>query len=243
MTAGMAAGALYVGTSGFAYPEWKGPFYPADLPAKKMLAHYASLLPSVEINYTFRRMPSDAVLETWRTQTPDGFRLTLKAPQRITHIKRLVDAAQDVDEFVRRAVSLGDRLGVVLFQLPPTLKYRREILEGFLSGLPPVVRAAMEFRHESWADPEVAALLESHQVAVCVAETEAQAPATIPVTARHVYLRLRKLEYDDAEIAAWAQRVQGVLDAGSDVYCYFKHEGGGVGPAYARALLEKIRTG
>ena len=156
MTPATGPGTLYAGTSGFAYQEWKGSFYPADLPAKKMLAHYASVLPSVEINYTFRRLPSDAVLEGWRTQTPEGFRLTLKASQRITHIRRLVDAAGDVDDFVRRALSLGDRLGVVLFQLPPTLVYRRELLEGFLSGLPPVVRAAMEFRHESWAAPEVA---------------------------------------------------------------------------------------
>ena len=241
MTPGSAPGTLYAGTSGFAYQEWKGPFYPADLPAKKMLSHYASVLPSVEINYTFRRLPSDAVLEGWRTQTPEGFRLTLKASQRITHIRRLVDAGGDVDEFVRRALSLGDRLGVVLFQLPPTLVYRRELLEGFLSVLPPVVRVAMEFRHESWAAPEVAELLGEHGVAVCAADTEAKPLASVPVTAPHVYLRLRKEDYAADEIAAWAARVRAVLDGGRDVYCYFKHEGGGVGPAYARALLEGAR--
>ncbi|MEA2590409.1 MAG: hypothetical protein QOD62_240 [Actinomycetota bacterium] len=238
MTPAAAPGTLYAGTSGFAYQEWKGPFYPADLPAKKMLSHYASVLPSVEINYTFRRLPSDAVLEGWRSQTPEGFRLTLKAPQRITHIRRLVGAAGDVDEFVRKALSLGDRLGVVLFQLPPTLVYSRELLEGFLSSLPPVVRAAMEFRHESWGDPEVAKLLEAHGVAVCAADTDAKALASIEVTAPHVYLRLRKVDYGADEIAAWGARVRALLDEGRDVYCYFKHEGGGVGPAYAKALLE-----
>jgi uncharacterized protein YecE (DUF72 family) len=238
MTPGAGGGTLYAGTSGFAYQEWKGSFYPADLPARKMLSHYASVLPSVEVNYTFRRIPSEAVLEGWRTQTPEGFRLTLKAPQRITHIRRLVDAAGDVDEFVRRALSLGDRLGVVLFQLPPTLVYRRELLEGFLSGLPPVVRAAMEFRHESWAAPEVAELLEEHGVAVCAADTEARPLTSVQVTAPYVYLRLRKEDYAPDEIAAWAARVRALLDEGRDVYCYFKHEGGGVGPAYATALLE-----
>lgn len=231
-------GTLYAGTSGFAYQEWKGPFYPADLPAKKMLSHYAGVLPSVEINYTFRRLPSDAVLEGWRTQTPEGFRLTLKASQRITHIRRLVDAAADVEEFLRKAKSLDDRLGVVLFQLPPTLGYRRDLLEGFLSTLPPVVRTAMEFRHESWSDPEVAELLEAHGVAICAADTDAKALESIQVTAPHVYLRLRKLDYAPEEVAAWAARVRPLLLEGRDVYCYFKHEGGGVGPAYAKALLD-----
>ena len=239
MTPPQAQGSLYVGTSGFAYPEWKGSFYPADLAARKMLSYYAGVLPTVEINYTFRRRPSDAVLETWRTQTPEGFRLTLKAPQYITHIKRLTGAQDSIDEFVRMAVSLGDRLGVVLFQLPPNLKYSRELLERFLQGLPPVVRAAMEFRNETWADPEVEELLAAHQVAVCAAETEATALARIPVTAQHVYLRLRKLDYPDDEITAWAGRVRELVESGREVYCYFKHEGGGVGPAYAKALLEQ----
>ena len=229
---------LYAGTSGFAYKEWKGPFYPADLPAARMLSYYAARLPSVEINYTFRHLPSDPVLATWRSQTPDGFRLTLKASQRITHFKRLVDAQADVDEFVRRGVGLGDRLGVVLFQLPPTLKYERALLEPFLAGLPPTVRFAMEFRHPSWSEPEVAGLLEAHQVAVCAADTDALPLSAIPVTAPHAYLRLRKLEYTPEEIAGWGEKVAGLLASGRDVYCYFKHEGGGVGPAYAQALRE-----
>lgn len=229
---------LYAGTSGFAYAGWKGPFYPPDLAAARMLGYYAGQLPSVEINYTFRRLPSEAVLERWRAQTPEGFRLTLKASQRITHFKRLVDARAEVDEFVRRALALGDRLGVVLFQLPPTLSYDREVLERFLAALPSTVRFAVEFRHHSWADPEVAALLGTHGVAVCAADTDEQPLTAIPVTAPHVYLRLRRLEYSPGELAMWAQRVRGVLEHGRDLYCYFKHEDGGVGPAYARALLD-----
>jgi uncharacterized protein YecE (DUF72 family) len=238
MTSGGTPGKLYAGTSGFAYEVWRGDFYPEGLPARKMLSHYASVLPSVEINYTFRRLPSGAVLDGWRTQTPEGFRLTLKAFQRITHFRRLVDTGADVDEFVRLALRLGDRLGVVLFQLPPTLVYRRELLEGFLPVLPPTVRAAMEFRHESWATPEVAELLEAHGVAVCAADSEQRPLPSIPVTAPFVYLRFRKEDYAPEEIAAWGARVRTLLDEGRDVYSYFKHEGGGIGPAYAKALLE-----
>jgi uncharacterized protein YecE (DUF72 family) len=194
----------------------------------------------VEINYTFRRLPSEAVLEGWRSQTPEGFRLTLKAPQRITHFKRLVDVGDDVDLFVRLARGLGDRLGTVLFQLPPNLPYERGLLEGFLQTLPPVVRAAMEFRHSSWSDPEVASLLEVHQVAVCAAETEGLSVETVPVTAPYVYLRLRKAEYSGEEIDRWGQRVRALLGEGRDVYCYFKHEGGGVGPAYAQGLQHAV---
>ncbi|HEU5004227.1 MAG TPA: DUF72 domain-containing protein [Actinomycetota bacterium] len=229
-------GTLYVGTSGYAYKEWKGPFYPEDLAQSKFLTYYAAQLPSVEINYTFRHLPSDAVLETWRTQTPDGFRLTLKASQRITHFKRLVGAEADVEEFLRRAVSLGDRLGVVLFQLPPNFKYQRAVLEPFLASLPPVVRVAMEFRHESWAEPEAVDLMRAHNVAVCGADTAEHPLAAVPVTAPHVYLRLRKEDYAPEELTAWGGRVRETLAGGSDVYCYFKHEGGGIGPAYAGAL-------
>jgi uncharacterized protein YecE (DUF72 family) len=229
-------GILYVGTSGFAYKEWKGPFYPPELAQSRWLRYYAEQLPSVEINYTFRHLPSDSVLEQWRSQTPEGFRLTLKASQRITHFKRLVGTGEDVAEFVRRAVLLGDRLGVILFQLPATFRFDRSVLEGFLAGLPTGIRAALEFRHESWNDPEVAALLAAHGVATCAADTEATPLAGIPVTAPHGYLRLRKQEYLPSELARWGAEVRRVLEGGRDVYCYFKHEGGGVGPAYARSL-------
>lgn len=234
-------GNLYAGTSGYAYKEWKGSFYPEGTKDKEMLYHYSRLLPSVEINYTFRRMPSDSALEGWKTQSAEGFRITLKAPQRITHIKRLKDVGEDVDEFVRKARTLGDRLGTILFQLPPNARFDAERLKGFLDVLPPVCKYAMEFRHDSWRDSQALELLRTSAVALCGADT-AEAPLdAIPVTAPHVYLRLRREEYSPEEISEWAKRIAGVLEGENDVYCYFKHEGGGIGPAYAQALLAAVK--
>ncbi|MGH2709531.1 MAG: DUF72 domain-containing protein, partial [Actinomycetota bacterium] len=222
-------GTLYVGTSGFAYKEWKGSFYPQDLPERQMLAYYSGRLPSVEINYTFRRLPTESALEGWRRQAGAGFRITLKAFQRITHTKRLKDCREEVDLFVRRARHLDDRLGVILFQLPPTLAYDRGRLEEFLAGLAPRGRPicpyAMEFRHPSWSDPEVETLLGAHGVARCAAETETSGVPSIPGTSSHVYLRLRKDDYSREELSRWGSRLENVLAAGRDVYCYFKHEG------------------
>lgn len=237
----VAAGRLYTGTSGFAYKEWKGNFYPADLSDKKMLAHYSEQLPTVEVNYTFRRLPSESTMEGWKAQATPGFKFTLKASQRITHYKRLKDTSQDVAEFVRRAKILGEALGVVLFQLPPNFAANAALLEAFLSELPPMVRYAIEFRHPSWRDPEIERLLTEHGVARCGAETDDLALAEIPITAHFVYLRLRKVDYPDAEIVGWGKLISPALAAGRDVFCYFKHEGGGVGPAYAKRLIEAVR--
>lgn len=230
---------LFVGTSGFAYKEWKGVFYPEGTSDKKMLAYYSGVLPSVEVNFTFRRMPEESTFLSWKQQSAEGFRFTLKAPQRITHFKRLVDCRDDVDEFVRRARLLEDRLGTILFQLPPNLRYEKERLAPFLDALPPVARCAMEFRHESFNDPEVDDLLAANSVARCGADTDEIALATVPVTASHVYLRLRKENYETAELSEWAGRLTKTLKQGHDVYCYFKHEGGGIGPKYALAVKEQ----
>lgn len=237
----MARGTLYVGTSGFAFKEWKGVFYPEGTPDKKMLSHFSSVLGSVEINYTFRRMPSEATMESWKTQSAEGFRFTLKAPQRITHIKRLKDVSDETAEFVRRARLLGEKLGTILFQLPPTLKFDRDRLTSFLQSLPQRGLYAMEFRHESWGDPAVGELLSGAQVALCGADTEATPVKEIPVTAQHVYLRLRREDYSDEALDAWAGKVSSALDAGRDVYCYFKHEGGGVGPKYALHVRDAVQ--
>lgn len=234
----MATGKLYAGTSGFAFKEWKGVFYPEGVTDKKMLAYYSTQLGSVEINYTFRRMPSEDTLNNWAKQTGQGFRFTLKAPQRITHFKRLKDAREDVEEFVRRARLLGPRLGTVLFQLPPNFKYERSRLEDFLVGLPPVARYAFEFRHESFHSAEAKDLLGRHSAAWVAAETDESALRQVPVTAPFAYLRLRKQEYTDRELSAWGTKVRELLEQGTDVYCYFKHEGGGVGPRYALAVLD-----
>ncbi|HEU4866806.1 MAG TPA: DUF72 domain-containing protein [Actinomycetota bacterium] len=229
-------GKLFVGTSGFAFKEWKGPFYPEGTTDKKMLAYYSSKLGSVEINYSFRRLPSESTLQAWKEQSSDGFQFTLKASQRITHWKRLVDCEEDVAEFVRRARILNGRLGTILFQLPPNFKYEREKLESFAAVLPPVARYAMEFRHESWRADEPKEILAANSIAYCGADTDDLALTEVPITAPHVYLRLRKEEYGEEELESWASKVSTVLDAGHDVYCYFKHEGGGVGPAYALAV-------
>lgn len=236
----MATGTLYAGTSGFAFKEWKGVFYPEGTSDAKMLSYYSQILGSVEINYTFRRMPSEKTLANWVEQAGPGFHFTLKAPQRITHFKRLVDAQQDASEFVRRARLLGDRLGTILFQLPPNFRYDRDKLESFLAGLPPVARYAFEFRHESFRSEEVLDLLREHCTAMVAAETDEAPLKEVPVTAPYVYLRLRKENYSDEELATWSGRVKDLLEQGRDVYCYFKHEGGGVGPRYALSVVEAV---
>ncbi len=165
-------GTLYLGTSGYAYAEWKGVFYPDDLKTKDQLRYFASRFRSVEINYTFRRHPSETTLAAWREQTPEGFLFTLKAHQNITHRRRLKEASEDVGFFLQRAGLLGDRLGVILFQCPPNLRFD-ERAQPFLDALPPGGRYAMEFRHPSWEDARD--LLTERGVAWCTAETDQQA--------------------------------------------------------------------
>ncbi len=230
------AGTLYLGTSGFAYDEWKGPFYPEKTKQQEMLPFYAGRFNSVEINYTFRQQPAEKTLTAWRDATPEGFTFTLKAHQRITHWLRLADADQSVSAFLDRAKVLGARLGTILFQCPPNLPYDRTLIEGFLAYLPPTFRCAFEFRHPSWS--EAGPLLASQGAAWCVAETDDSAVPddfTIPASP-FSYLRLRKTQYSDEELAAWARRIGSVLAQDSDVYCYFKHEEKGAGPILAERL-------
>lgn len=234
------AGSLYLGTSGFAYDEWKhGVFYPEGLKNADMLTYYAGRFRSVEINYTFRRFPSEKTLETWRERTPEGFAFTLKANQRITHFKRLADADEDVGAFLDRARLLGDRLGTVLFQCPPSLAYDRRLIERFVGGLPPDVRAVMEFRHASWA--EARDFLHEQGVAWCVAETDERDPGPNDLSwDPYGYLRLRKTDYEDQELRAWADRIAPALAVGADVYCYFKHEDEGLSPRLADRLASLL---
>jgi len=227
------AGTLYLGTSGYSYDEWKGVFYPEDVKSKDRLRYYASRFPSVEINYSFRRLPSEKTLTDWREQVPENFRFTLKANQRITHIKRLADTDEEVGVFLERARVLGDRLGTILFQCPPSLKYDKSLIEGFLAYLPPITRYAMEFRHASWE--EARPLLEEQGVAWCTAETDEGEIGQLSWEP-FGYLRLRETDYTDDEIKAWADRIGPALAADNDVYCYFKHEEKGVGPVYAEKL-------
>jgi uncharacterized protein YecE (DUF72 family) len=233
------AGTLYLGTSGFSYDEWKGVFYPKEVKQKERLAYYASKFPSVEINYSFRRLPSEKTLTDWRSQVPEGFQFTLKASQRITHFKRLADADEEVGVFLERARLLGDRLGPILFQCPPTLKFDRGLIESFLAYLPPIARYAFEFRHASWE--EARDVLAAQGVAWCVAETDENARSALSWEP-FGYLRLRKTAYSDDDIKEWAGLIGPALDAGNDVYCYFKHEDEGASPQMAKQLESILDT-
>lgn len=237
------AGTLYLGTSGFSYDQWKhGVFYPEGLKNREMLSYYASRFPSVEINYTFRRFPTEKSLTTWRQETPETFRFTLKANQRITHWKRLTDVDEDVRAFLDLGKILGERLGTVLYQCPPTLEYDRALIEAFVGYLPPQPRAAMEFRHPSWV--EARDLLLDQGVAWCVAETDEKDPGPNDLSWEPFgFLRLRKTEYTDDEMAGWAERLRPVLESGNDVYCYFKHEDDGASTRMAERLRAIVGDG
>ncbi|MFN2385728.1 MAG: DUF72 domain-containing protein [Thermoanaerobaculia bacterium] len=230
---------LLVGTSGYSYREWKGSFYPEDLPASRMLAHYATRLPAVEINNTFYRMPRAEMLAGWAEQVPDGFRFALKASQRITHHRRLKDAGEAVDFFFRVASTLGDRLGPTLFQLPPNFQRDLPRLGEFLAILPSGCRGAFEFRHESWFDEEVFGALRERGLALCIAEDEKLATPLVATT-DWGYLRLRRQDYSEADLRGWSQQV--ALQPWTEAYVFFKHEDEARGPALAEAF-GKISAG
>ena len=230
---------VLAGTSGFSYKEWKGSFYPEDLPPDRMLAYYAERLPAVEINNTFYRMPKPALLESWAAEVAPEFRFVLKASQRITHFKRLKETASEVDYFFGVASTLGERLGPVLVQLPPNLKKDLPRLEAFLATLPAGARPAFEFRHGSWFEDDVYEALRAKGAALCVAEDEELATPLV-ATAEWGYLRLRRQDYDGAAVASWAEKVRG--QPWSEAYVFFKHEDAGAGPRLAAEFLERIRT-
>lgn len=214
---------IRIGASGFSYKEWLGGFYPAKLAGAKMLAYYAERLPTVEINYTFRAMPKRPMLEGWTAKTPENFRFALKAPQRITHFARLRGVKDSLDYFVETAGALGERLGPVLFQLPPDFQRDDALLTDFLGQVDRRVRAAFEFRNRSWFDPAVMEILRTATAALCIAETDKMA-SPVERTAAHVYLRLRKENYDDAGLAEWAARIRLLACEAEEIYVYFKHE-------------------
>jgi uncharacterized protein YecE (DUF72 family) len=227
---------LYVGTSGYSYKEWKGSFYPEDLPEKQMLKFYGERFRSVEINNTFYRMPKAAMLEGWANEVPPDFKFVLKAPQRITHIQRLADAGDSVSFLLKVAEALKERLGPLLFQLPPYLKKDAARLRDFLALLPAGRPAALEFRHESWFDDEIFGLLREHQAALCIAEAEEGVEVPFVSTADWGYLRLRRPDYGDAELTAWLERIR--QPGWKSAFVFFKHEEEGKGPAMARSFLE-----
>lgn len=226
---------LRVGTSGFNYDEWKGSFYPPDLPASRRLAYYAERLDAVEINATFYRMPTPKTLAGWAAATPASFVFALKAPQRITHFARLRGVDDAVRFFCDTARTLGPRLGPLLFQLPPNFARDLARLADLLALLPPDLAVAMEFRHDSWLSDEVYDRLRARNVALCVADTGEATTPLVP-TADFGYLRLRDEGYADADLARWGERVRAA--GWSRAYVFFKHEESGTGPAFARRFRE-----
>ena len=227
---------MYVGTSGFSYKEWKGPFYPKDLPNKDMLRYYGARLPAVEINNTFYRMPNEGTLIAWAEMVPSNFRFVLKAPRRITHIKPLVDKSADIRYLFETAEALGDKLGAILFQLPPFLHKNTTLLETFLDNLPPGARAVLEFRHPSWFDADVYTLLGAKKCALCCSDTENEELVKFVATTDWGYLRLRRSNYAENELKAWAEKISGLN--WRSVYAFFKHEDAGRGPELAQLFSE-----
>jgi uncharacterized protein YecE (DUF72 family) len=222
---------LYTGTSGWAYKEWKGPFYPEAIKSDEMLGWYAGRLAAVEVNNTFYRMPERAVFARWREQVPPAFRFVLKASRRITHQNRLQDAGDSLEYLLDSASELGETLGAFLFQLPPFFKKDLARLRDFLALLPAGAPAAFEFRNRSWFDDEVYAALAERGASLCIAESGEETDAPLVATARWGYLRLRREDYDDAVLASWCERVG--AQAWERAYVFFKHEDAGAGPRLA----------
>ena len=229
---------VFVGTSGYNYPEWRGTFYPEKFSTDKMLAYYAERFPTVEINYTFYRMPTEKLLSGWAAGTPESFSFTLKAPRRITHDAKLQRCEELLEVFCRTARTLGAKLATLLFQLPPTFKKDVPVLRAFLELLPEGTRAALEFRHASWFDAEVFDALRSRSIALCVADSE-KLHAPVEITADYAYFRLRDEGYQQADIERWAGTIRSLQGVG-DAFVYFKHEEQGLGPDFARRLMAAL---
>jgi len=229
------AAEIRIGASGFSYKEWVGRFYPPKTPGAQMLSYYSTHLPTVEINYTFRAMPKRSMLEGWAAKTPPDFRFSLKAPQRITHFARLRGIKDSLDYFIETAEALGERLGPILFQLPPDFVRDDILLADFLGQIKGRLRAAFEFRHKSWLEDEVFGILRENGAALCIAETDKLSTPVLS-TARHVYLRLRLENYDETALARWAEHLGALAAATDEIFVYFKHE------AQAPELAARLRT-
>jgi uncharacterized protein YecE (DUF72 family) len=227
---------LWVGTSGYSYKAWLGAFYPERLAAKEMLRFYASRLPAVEINNTFYRLPKETVLQSWAVQVPAEFRFVLKAPQKITHAKRLKDVSSEAEYLFRVGKALGSTAGALLFQLPPHLRKDIERLKNFLMLVPHDSAVAFEFRHPSWLDDEVFACLREHNCSLCMSDTDETPISNMIATGTWGYVRLRRSVYDSADLLSWKQRV--LSQNWDHAYIFFKHEDEGIGPKLAAEFLE-----
>ena len=227
---------LYVGTSGYSYKEWKGSFYPEKIPAKDMLSYYASRLQAVELNNTFYRLPQKSMIESWNAQVPGNFRFTMKASQLITHFKRLKDAGRETKLMLERIAAFEDRLGVVLFRLPPDMKKDIKRLETFLKVLPADIKAAFQLEDPTWVDGDVLALLRSQNRALCVVDTDEMPAKQINKTSDWGYMRLRRVSYSDSELKKWIARMR--AQEWTNTFVFFKHEDEGTGPKLAAQFLK-----
>ncbi len=228
---------LHVGTSGYNFPEWKGSFYPPKLPSSKWLEYYAQQLGTVEINYTFYRMPSAKTVAGWDAATPQGFTFVLKAPQRITHFARLRNIDEPLRFFLETIRKLNVKLGPILFQLPPNFTKDLARLGDLFTQFPTDVRAACEFRHASWWSDDVYELLRSTNTALCVADTE-EGTTPLVATADFGYVRLRDAGYSEGELGEWLERLRQLGAQWTDAFVFFKHEEKGVGPKLAAQLRQ-----
>lgn len=231
---------ILVGTSGYNYPEWRGTFYPEKFSTDKMLAYYAERFSTVEINYTFYRMPTEKLLSGWAAGTPAHFTFTLKAPRRITHDSKLQRCEDTLQTFVKTAQTLGPKLAVLLFQLPPNFKKDAAVLRDFVGLLPEGTRAAFEFRHASWHDAETYDTLRSRNIALCIADSEKMS-TPVEMTADYAYFRLRDEGYQQPDIERWAQTIAALPVP--QAFVYFKHEEQGLGPDFARRLIAALPKG
>ena len=227
---------LYIGVSGYSYREWKGKFYPKDLPANDMLRFCGEHFQAVEINSTFYHLPNASTLEAWKEAVPAGFKFALKAPRRITHLKRLKDAGDSLPKFLEVASTLARRRGPLLFQLPPNSKKDAPRLRDFLAMLPSQLRTAFEFRHPSWFDDEIFALLGEDRAALCIADADGDLETPFLPSAEWGYLRLRRPDYCPAKLKAWIKRIR---ETGwRDAYVFFKHDDEGNAPRLAKRFME-----
>jgi uncharacterized protein YecE (DUF72 family) len=226
---------IYAGTSGYSYKEWKGFFYPEKMKPEEMLSFYATKLPAVEVNNTFYRLPKRELIDLWSSQVPPEFRFVIKASQKITHMRRLKGAGDETNYLMDVVSLLEKKLGVVFFQLPPNFKKDVERLGAFLDALPKNVPIAFEFRHATWFDEDVYALLRAHNVALCLADTDDELDVPLVSTADWGYMRLRRPEYPPAEMKKWRDWVQS--QKWEQAFVFFKHEDAGAGPKMAMEFL------
>ena len=229
-----------VGTSGYSYKEWKGSFYPEKLPAKDMLGYYAERFSTVEINNSFYRMPKPEVLQAWAAQVSQGFEFVLKAPQSITHYKRLKDAEAPTDDLLDAAAALGKRQGPLLVQLHPNMKKDVARLDAFLNHVGGRAKTAFEFRHESWLDDDVLDSLRAHKSVLCTADADDLPTASLARTADWGYVRLRRPRYTKKQLGNWIDRIK--QQDWRKAYVFFKHEDTATGPRFATRFLELVNA-